>query len=240
VNVVELTGNHILNWDLPAFEYTLQMYRANNIKYFGGGENLTEARQPLLIENNGNKLAFIGCNPAGPDIAWATDSRAGGASCDYDWMKNQIAQLRQEGYLPIATLQYPESYDIKPGFDQIRDFNALSDAGAVIVSGSQAHFPQGMTFLKNGFVHYGLGNLFFDQMHDPYNLGTLFFKDFEAPIAGVRIEVIDRHVFYDGKYLGVELLTAVLEDFSQPRPMTAQERTSFLHTLFKASGWDVP
>jgi hypothetical protein len=239
VDIVELTGNHILNWDLPAFKYTLQLYKENNIRYFGGGENLSEARQPLLIEQNGNKLAFIGCNPAGPTIVWATEKRAGGATCDYDWMKGQIASLRQQGYLPVITLQYPEAYDMKPGFHQKEDFDALSDSGAVIVSGSQAHYPQGMTFLKNGFVHYGLGNLFFDQMHNPYNLGISFFEDIDKkPIPGVRIEVIDRHVFYAGKYLGVELLTAVLEDYSQPRPMTGQERESFLQTLFKASGWN--
>ena len=38
--------------------------------------------------------------------------------------------------------------------------------------------------------------------------------------APTRREFIDRHVFYDGKYLGVELLTALLEDYSRPSPMT--------------------
>ena len=36
-----------------------------------------------------------------------------------------------------------------------------------------------------------------------------------------RQAFIDRHVFYDGKYLGVELLTTLLEESARPRPMTS-------------------
>lgn len=52
-----------------------------------------------------------------------------------------------------------------------------------------------------------------------------------------RREFIDRHVFYDGKYVGVELLTAMLEDFSRPRPMNERERAQFLSEYFYYSGW---
>jgi hypothetical protein len=44
-------------------------------------------------------------------------------------------------------------------------------------------------------------------------------------------------VFYDGRYLGVELLTAKLEDYSRPRPMTQDERTAFLLDYFHYSGF---
>ncbi len=39
----------------------------------------------------------------------------------------------------------------------------MKDAGADIVSGSQAHQPQGMEIRGDGFINYGLGNLFFGQ-----------------------------------------------------------------------------
>ena len=78
-----------------------------------------------------------------------------------------------------------------------------------------------MEFYGEGFIHHGLGNLFFDQMH------TL----------GNRQEFLDRHVFYDGRHISIELLTAMLEDFSQPRPMTPTEREDLLTEIFEASGW---
>ncbi len=131
--------------------------------------------------------------------------------------------MRDAGYLPIVTLQYFEHYVYPPTETQVRDFRQFIDAGAVIVSGSQNHYPQTMEFYNDGFIHYGLGNLFFDQM--------------DIPVAGTRREFIDQHVFYDGKYLGNQLLTAILEDYARPRPMTPEERQSLLNDIFTAAGW---
>ena len=91
------------------------------------------------------------------------------------------------------------------------------------MSGSQAHLPKTMEFHNGSFIHYGLGNLFFDQM--------------DFPVVGTRREFIDRHVIYNGKYINTELLTALLEDYSRPRPMTETERALFLNDIFEASGW---
>ena len=94
----------------------------------------------------------------------------------------------------------------------------MVDAGAVIVSGSQSHVPMTMEFYLDGFIHYGLGNLFFDQMDYDIN----------------RKEFLDRHIFYDGKYISTELLTAKLEDYAQPVPMTQLEREKLLVDTFES------
>lgn len=224
IDIVELTGNHNNDWGKDADNYSLNLYRERGWSYFGGGANLEEARETLKIEHNGNRLAFIGCNPVGPTNAWATDSEPGAAPCDnYNWMLEEISRLRDEGFLPIVTFQYYEIYTSKPSDHQERNFRAAIDAGAVIVSGSQAHFPQIMEFYNGQFIHYGLGNLFFDQM--------------DIPVTGTRREFIDRHIFYNGRYIQTELLTAMLEDYARPRPMSEEERSTFLSEIFQAAGW---
>lgn len=223
IDIVELTGNHFQDWGSAATLSTLAMYNQEGWIYFGGGADLTDARSSKIIIHNGNKLAFMGCNPAGPNYALATDSQPGAAPCDYEWMHGEISRLVSEGYLPIITFQYIESYSVQPLPDQVEEFRAMAASGAVIISGSQAHLPQTMEFYNNSFIHYGLGNLFFDQM--------------DYPVVGTRREFIDRHIFYDGKYIGTELLTALLEDYSRPRPMTFEERSTFLQEIFNASGW---
>ena len=223
-DIVELTGNHFEDRGPDATRYTLEMYNERGIPYYGGGADLADAQKPALLEDHGNRFAFIGCNPVGPDFAWAReDDWPGAAPCDYDFMTETVSRLRAEGYLPIVTFQYFEYYTAPPRPWQVRDFRRMADAGAVIVSGSQAHFAQSMEFYNGAFIHYGLGNLFFDQM--------------DIPVEGTRREFIDRHVFYDGKYLGVELLTAMLEDYARPEPMTMEEREAFLRFIFDASGW---
>jgi poly-gamma-glutamate synthesis protein (capsule biosynthesis protein) len=71
-------------------------------------------------------------------------------------------------------------------------------------------------------IHYGLGNLFFDQ----YDVSPT-----------TRQAFIDRHVFYNGRYIGTELLTIMFVDYARPRPMTADEREELLKAAFNASGW---
>ncbi len=220
-DVVELTGNHVLDAGPEALVYSLDLFRQAGWRWFGGGANLAEAVQPVLVEHNGNRIAFLGCNEAGPVSAWATEDRPGANPCGSDRLQTQAKALRAEGYLPIVTFQWYEHYMPSPPESQREAFEAAAAAGAVAVSGSQAHQPQGFGFRDGAFIHYGLGNLFFDQMWS------------EA----VRKEFIDRYVFHEGRLVSVELLTAYLEDWARPRPMSAEERASFLEGIFQASGW---
>ena len=221
VDAVELTGNHLLDWGVEAMKLSLTMYDERGISYFGGGWDLAQAQAPLTLTHGVHTFGFVGCNPAGPPSDWATADRPGAAPCDYDLLYAQIRQLREQDIIPIATFQYWEFGQYEPTPQQRADFRALSEAGAVIVSGSQAHQPQGFDFVDGAFIHYGLGNLFFDQM---WSLET-------------RQEFLDRHVFYDGRHISTELLTAILEDYSRPRPMTPDEREVLLRAAFAASGW---
>ena len=77
-----------------------------------------------------------------------------------------------------------------------------------------------MEFLNGSFIHYGLGNLFFGQ-------------DCEA----CRQGLIDRHVFYEGRYIGTELLPVQFVDYARSRPMTDEEANHLFQTLFQVSGW---
>ncbi len=225
-DVVELTGNHFADYGPGAMLETLDIYRQNGIPYYGGGADLEDARKPLTLEHNGNKIAFIGCNPVDlgkPPVA--TETKPGAAPCSHQYLVETIENLKAQGYLVIATFQHQEYYSPEARPDQLEDFHRVADAGASIVSGSQAHFAQMMEFYNDSFIHYGLGNLFFDQMGDiPY-------------YPGIRREFIDRYVIYDGELISVELLTTMLVDYSRPRLMTPAERASFLNEYFYHSGW---
>ncbi len=223
-DVLELSGDHFADYGSGAMFETIDIYKQNKIPYYGGGLNVEDGRKPLLLEVNGNKLMFIGCNYK-VDYASATDTIPGSVPCDFEYMTQQIASYRAQGYLPISTFQYHEFDFAKATPQQEIDFRTMADAGAVIVSGSQAHVPQVMEFYKDSFIHYGLGNLFFDQV----------LKVGRSP---KQNEFIDRHVFYDGRYLGVELITTFLEDYARPRYMKPAERTKFLTDYFDESGWN--
>jgi poly-gamma-glutamate capsule biosynthesis protein CapA/YwtB (metallophosphatase superfamily) len=223
-DVIELTGNHLLDYGEAAARLTIQMYRDRGWTTYAGGFNLEEAQMPALITHNGNRLAFIGCNLPGPPNVWAGADKPGAAPCNnYLWLEQAIQSALGEGYLPIVTLQYNEDYSAIPGPQMERDFLRLAEAGAVVVNGSQAHTPKIMGFHQHTFLHFGLGNLFFDQME-------VYYQD--ILMEGTRDEFIDRLVFYDNRLVSVELLTAQLEDYAKPRPMAPEEREAFLSRIY--------
>lgn len=220
IDVVELTGNHVNDWGTDALLYSLDLYEAAGMAIFGGGADAAAAQQPALFEHNGNRIAFVGCNPVGPAYAWAGEAKPGSRFCD-ETFTAQITELTAAGYQVIATLQYNEFYHYAPTAQQEADFAELVQAGAAAVSGSQAHYAQGFAFVDGSFIHYGPGNLFFDQMDQ---LGT-------------RQTFVDTYVFYDGRLLTVELWTGLIENYCCPREMTPVERETVLTAVFQASGW---
>jgi poly-gamma-glutamate synthesis protein (capsule biosynthesis protein) len=222
-DVVELSGDHFQDWGPEAVLETLDMYKQRNWPYYGGGENLEDAQQPALFEINGNKIAFLGCNAKPRGYSGATETSPGAMHCEMDWMEDQVRQLRQQGYLPIVTFQHLEyySYHIHPILQE--DFQKMAKAGAVIVSGSQSHQPHGIELTRETFMHYGLGNLFFDQYYESLETRQAF---------------IDRHVFYNGRYISTELLSIVFTDYAHSEPMSLEERQALLETVFKASQWE--
>jgi hypothetical protein len=225
LDIVELTGNHNNDYGTAPSSYSLDLYDQAGIAYYGGGRDLADATTPrILTAPDGTRIAFVGCNSAGPYKAWATESTPGAAPCD-DWtgIQKTIADLKagNQADLVIATLQYVELPRYTPSEQQRIDFEALATAGADIVSGSQAHQPMGFSFKSGSFIHFGVGNLFFDQMDYVEN----------------RQMFADKYILYQGQLTSVELFTGMMEDYSQPRPMTPEERTDFLKLIFTENGW---
>ncbi len=220
-DVIELTGNHLRDYGSEPLLYTLSLYRKNDLPYYGGGQNLQEAQQPLRVDIRGNRLAFIGCNIPGPDSDFARSDRPGANPCDFEYLREQISGLKAEDYIVIFTFQHFESENLRPQMGQRDDFALAADMGADIVSGSQSHFAQGMTFRGKTFIHYGLGNLFFDQME-----------------SWLRPAFIDRHYFYNNRYISTELIPLMREDYAVPRLMTPEEKYPFLEKVFAASQWE--
>ena len=235
VDVIELTGNHLNDYGAKWLEYTIDMYDEAEIPYFGGGRDLEDALKPAKFEINGYKFAFIGANSFGPSYAWATENSAGSAPIntlgeeqkeqDMLMYEEMVESLASQGHNVIFTFQYLETYSYLPTGQQVIDFDRMAEAGAVIVSGSQAHQPQGVKINPGSFINYGLGNLFFAQHYSrghPLNLP-------------VRQGIIAKHFFYEGKLINTVLITAIMEKGHwQPYQTYGDERASLLKSIFAA------
>ena len=230
-DIIELSGDHFADFGTEAMFHTLELYDQHNLITYGGGQNYQAGLDPVIIVHNGNKLAFIGCNAKiFEGYATASETRPGASRCDFEWMLPKITSLSEEGYLVIATMQHGEVDSFFPIALQRYDFRRISSAGASIVSGNQAHHPQGFEIIGSKFIHYGLGNLFFDQWFQAINNPEEHLNKDKS--------FIDFHYFYDGKYINTVLIPLQFIDNARPRVMTENEEAIFLKDVYKASKWN--
>jgi poly-gamma-glutamate synthesis protein (capsule biosynthesis protein) len=224
LDIVELSGNHNNDYGTAAYIDTLHWYQDNGIRTVGGGETLEQARQPLLLNHNGNQIAMLACNAVGPYYALAGTDTPGATDCNWDWLRETLPALAAQVDLLVVTVQYLEVEDYQPTAQQELGFRGMADLGADVVIGTQAHKPQTFEFYGSTqgidtFLHYGLGNLFFDQ---PFWGNMRFF--------------MDQLLVYEGRLLGIDLFTGIIDDNARPRPMTADEMSNFLAFMFNTQG----
>ena len=167
VNIVELTGNHNIDFGAAAYKNTFQWYAKNGMRYFGAGLSPGEANKPLIMTlKDGKKIAWIGFNELCPlgecaDIAFGAnryDEQKAGNTID-SIHKNKLAD-----YI-IACVQFGEIDSYSPTGSQKKISRKLIDLGADVVIGSQAHQAQEIAIYHNKLIFYGLGNFLFDQIH---------------------------------------------------------------------------
>lgn len=223
VDIIGLTGNHQNDYGRTDAVTSLDIYEKAGLPVYGGGRNKEEAFAPLYLEHNGNRLAFLGANSYGPRFAWATDDAPGSAEFDLNILSATVRNIKEldRAAVVLVEFQYQESYDTTPLIDQRQNFNAVSRAGADIVTGVQSHVPQGMEFTDGKLILYGLGNLFFDQMWSQTT----------------REGLIVKHTIYNNRHISTQVLTTILYDFGQPRWTTPNENAAILRRVFGVSYW---
>ena len=237
VDAVGLTGNHMNDFGHKSDLASLALYAEKGIPVYAAGANAEAARKPAILEHNGNRLAFLGANQWGPESyinglgqqvsEWAGPDTPGSARFDREQIAADIQAAKAKADLVFAEVQHTETngagdYVTEPIPLQEADFRAMSDAGADVVTGVQAHAPQAVELRDGRLILYGLGNLFFDQTTIGWN---------------ARTGLVPRHTIYDGKLINTELLVTVIQDDMQLRWATPEERMQTLRTVFDASRW---
>ena len=236
IDAIGLTGNHMNDFSYDNFRSTLQLYADKQMPTYGGGDDATAARKPLILEHNGNRLAFLGSNQWGPEwyrsklgdtvSAWAGPDNPGALRFDQKQMVADIQAAKQQADVVFAEVQHTEfdaagNYQVKPLPQEVADFQALSDGGADVVTGIMAHAPQAVELRDGREILYGLGNLYFDQT---WSWPT-------------RTGLVARHTIYDGKLINTELMVTVIQDNFQLRWATPKERMQVLRSVFDVSQW---
>jgi hypothetical protein len=203
IDVVSAATNHIGDWGKEGILGTMKTLKAAGIPYCGVGENLNEARKPVILERKGTKVGFLNfCTVHLPEYA-ATDDRPGLAPIKV-WTVYE--KLDFQPATPPLVVSITHKEDLEDLVERVKDLktrvdvavlvmhwgqhllpaiipdycieigHAAIDAGADMVLGSHTHILKGIEMYKGKPIFYSLANFCLElgsHMRDHKHVGML-------------------------------------------------------------------
>lgn len=163
-SAVCVANNHSGDFGPESLANQCELFEKEQLPYFGGGRNRKAARQPLILERKGLRIALLGYNGFPPRSFEATDERAGVAWLIEEEMLADIAAARRDkkADLVIPFLHWGREMTVEPTNAQKELARKLIDAGASAVIGGHPHLTQTVDIYRGKPIIYSLGNFVFD------------------------------------------------------------------------------
>jgi formylglycine-generating enzyme len=159
-----LANNHTGDFGTEAFVRQLTMFDKAGLRHFGGGRSSREARQPLILDRNGMRIALLGYNAFPPKSFAAGKNTPGVAWLIEDDVVADIRRAREHHHadvvIPFLHWGREETPGPKPSQRELA--RRFIDAGASAVVGGHPHVTQTVDVYKGRPIVYSLGNLVFD------------------------------------------------------------------------------
>ena len=237
IDAVTLANNHSVwndeGWGVQGLLDTIAALDTYGVPYFGAGTDIGVARAPWLFTAGETTIAFLGIDgvtanyDAEPGMANGILDVDVGATADRPGTNpNLAAQVAADiaAAVAVADVVIPyfhlgAEYVAVPPPWAVQATHAAIDAGAAMVVTNHPHLIQGMEIYAGKPIVYSPGNFILDQM-------------WAAEVrSGYALEVVLRGNTVAGlRFHGVEI-----EDFHQPRPMTAGEQAALMDRFWAAS-----
>jgi len=165
IDVVSLANNHTLDMGVVGLLDTIGHLDEAGMPHVGGGNDESEAYQPVILEAKGVKVAYIGLSRVLPIVEWKATKDRPGVAESYDPTRGleAIRKAKEKADLVVVMVHwgierndYPEKYQQALARQYI-------DAGADLVIGSHPHVLQGFETYKGKWIAYSLGNFIFNM-----------------------------------------------------------------------------
>lgn len=180
-HLLSLAGNHMADCGTDGIADTLALLAEAGLKGAGAGLTLAQARKPVVVERGGWHIGLLSYNCVGPEMSWASQTRAGCAFLRIETADGSpiapAADLVRLTDDAVATLQ-ADIAALKANADFVMVAlhkgivhtparlapyeravsHAAIDAGADVVIGHHAHIVRGIEFHRGKPIFHGLGN----------------------------------------------------------------------------------
>ena len=196
-DAVTLANNHLLDCNEQGLKDTMQVLDEAKIKWFGAGDSNEKAREPLIVEVKGLRIAMLG--GISPEIYLPHPHNVGKKEywqkrellCkrhltmldDYNTMgtfihspktlAEDVAKAKKKADVVMVNMHWGVRYWKPPYELQVALSEAAQKAGADIVVGHHAHFWQPVEMMGQMPAVYGIGNFAFGSRNPNADEGLL-------------------------------------------------------------------
>lgn len=178
IDIVTIANNHIMDYDHENFLETIGILVEAGVHHIGGGRNIQEAREPLILEKSGITLAFLAYSEFAhlfwswsyPRSFEATKDLPGVAPLREDvfhLIERDIEKAGEMADVVIVYYHWGEEYVHYPSDQQIDWGRRTVEAGANIVLGTHPHSLKGLEVWQGGLIAYSLGNFVLQDRSRP-------------------------------------------------------------------------
>lgn len=198
-DAVGLANNHSGDYGPVAFADMLQRLRQAGVGVYGGGDNLSQAHQPYIIERKGLRVAVLGYNEFQPRSFEADHDRPGIAWSEDEQVLRDIAWVRQTGRADVLIAVMHWGWEDPVANNRQRALaRMMIDAGVDAVIGGHPHLVQDAEVYKGKPVFYSLGNFVFEGFDNIVN-NTGWAVRLELDRQGVKSwQVFEAHINHQG------------------------------------------
>ena len=207
-SVVSFAGNHCMDFGNDAFFDTIENLQQADLAVVGVGANIRQAREPVVSEVDGQKVAFLAYSSILPMTYWAEASRPGCAPMrawthyeqiehdqpgtparihtyphrdDLTAMEADIRAAREKADVVIVSHHWGIHFVPAVIADYQRDVaHAAIDAGADLILGHHAHILKGVEVYKDKAIFYSLCNFACDLRMDEAHANSKSFKEIQT------------------------------------------------------------
>ena len=160
VDAVTLANNHMYDYGDEAFVLTQTLLDEAGIAWYGVNG------KELLIEKNGNKIAFTGfcCYSTNP-LKCVEYGHYGINEFDMKNAEKILAKHRKAGYFNIVAVHAGIEHVNYPSLETIAVAKKLKQTGPLIYYGHHPHVAQPVMQQDDSIIAYSLGNFCFDDTY---------------------------------------------------------------------------
>ncbi len=199
-DVLSLANNHIKDCGARGVRDSVFTLTANGIGVSGAGRDDRTARAPVILADNGVRVAFLAYDLVPPVSVRAGPDTPGAAWAEPAALCEDVRAARARADAVVVSLHWGPEYGREdrmppPEAERVALGRQLVDAGADAVLGHHSHAVERIERYRRGVIAYGLGNFVF--------AGT--------SLSGHRLSVVVRLVLGGGRLPVLRAVPVLIE-----------------------------